>query len=426
MAEQHPVFTKCAWRLVPFMMLLYLVAFIDRTNVGFAALTMNKDLGFSPTVFGFGSGIFFVGYALFMVPANVILERIGARRWIFCILAAWGLLSASTALVNSAASFYAMRFSLGVAEAGFFPGMLLYLSFWFPRAYRAQLTANFMVATALATVVGGPLSSVILGLGGVAGLHPWQWMFLLEGIPAILLSFAALKLLPDGPKDALWLTGDEKTIIASRLTAEDKPGPSNLWQGLHDPRVLALCVSGFLMQSCAYGIQLWLPQMIHEAGFTNFATGLVIVLPFFLGACGMILCGRSSFVRGEQIWHAVIPILLASMCLAIASVAQSKLMGLFAVAFGMICYYTSNGPFYSLPSTFLRGSAAAGGIGLFAAAGGLGGFFGPSLIGILKEGSGNYSTAMAAVALGFVLAALIVLAVGRALALRPKIVQPAI
>jgi len=400
------------------MMLLYLAAFIDRTNVGFAALTMNKDLGFSPTIFGFGSGMFFVGYALFMVPANVLLERLGARRWISCILATWGLLSASTALVHSPTSFYVVRFFLGVAEAGFFPGMLLYLNFWFPRAYRAQLTANFMVAIALSTVVGGPLSSLILGMGGVAGLRSWQWMFLFEGVPAFLLSFAALKMLPDGPKSASWLTGEEKLVIASRLSAEDKPGRSNLWHGLRDPRVIALSAAAFFLQSGLYGLNLWLPQMIQEAGFSNFATGFVIVLPFFVAACAMALCGRSSFIRGEQIWHAALPLLISALCLAAASVAQSKWIGLIAVAFGMISSFMSYGPFFSLPASFLRGTAAAGGIGLFAAVGSLGGFFGPTLIGILKQGSGTYSTGMAAVAFGLFLAGLIVLAVGRVLAQR--------
>ncbi len=426
MSEQDQVFAKCARRLIPFMMLLYLVAYVDRTNVGFAALTMNKDLGFSPTVFGFGTGVFFVGYALSMVPANVILERMGARRWIFLILATWGLLSASTALIHTPAGFDAMRFCLGVAEAGFFPGMLLYLSFWFPRAYRAQMTANFMVAIPISTVVGGPLSSLVLGMGGIASLHAWQWMFLLEGLPAFFLSFIALKFLPDGPKDASWLTSDEKMFIATRLAAEDKPGRSNLWQGLRDPRLLALSVANFLGQSCYYGVGLWLPQIIHEAGFSNFVTGLVIVLPFMAGACAMMLCGRSSFIRGEQIWHAVLPLLLAALCLAGASIVQSKLIALIAVAFGMIIDFACFGPFFSLPSSFLRGTAAASGIALYSAIGSLGGFFGPSLIGILKQGSGNYSTGMAAVALGFGLDALIVLAVGRALATRATIVQPAI
>src|SRR5215471_4955151 len=248
------VFVKCAWRLIPFMVLLYVVSFIDRTNAGFAALTMNKDLGFSPTVFGFGAGIFFVGYALFQVPANVILERIGARRWVFGILAVWGLLSASNALVRSPTGFYAVRFFLGVAEAGFVPGMWLYLTYWFPRAYLARFTANFMIAVPLSVVIGGPLASLILQMNGVASLHGWQWLFLMEGLPAFLLSFAVLKLLPDRPSRASWLTDEQKRIIAVGLAAEDSPGRSDLWSGLRDPRVLALGVASFCGQASGYGL----------------------------------------------------------------------------------------------------------------------------------------------------------------------------
>jgi ACS family tartrate transporter-like MFS transporter len=221
MAEENQVFAKCAWRLIPFMGLLYLVSFIDRTNAGLAALTMNKDLSFSPTVFGFGAGIFFMGYALFQVPANVILERIGARRWVFCIMAVWGLLSASNALVQTPISFYIVRFLLGLAEAGFIPGMFLYLSYWFPRGYLARFTAYFMVANPLSFVIGGPISSVIMGMDGVAGLHGWQWLFLMEGLPAFLLSFAVLRFLPDFPARAAWLTGEEKDAVAARLANEE-------------------------------------------------------------------------------------------------------------------------------------------------------------------------------------------------------------
>ena len=251
MAEQDQVFTKCAWRLIPFMGLLYLVSFIDRTNAGFAALTMNKDLGFSPTVFGFGAGIFFIGYALFQVPANVILERIGARRWVFCIMAVWGLLSASNALVQTPISFYVVRFLLGVAEAGFVPGMFLYLTYWFPRGYLARFTAYFMIANPLSFVIGGPISSLILGMDGVAGLHGWQWMFLMEGLPAFLLAFAVLKFLPDGPARAAWLTSEEKDTIAARLATEEPAGRPDLWSALRDPRVLALGIAYFVFNAAA-------------------------------------------------------------------------------------------------------------------------------------------------------------------------------
>ena len=419
MTAQERVFTKCAWRLIPFMGLLYLINFIDRTNVGFAALTMNADLDFSPTIFGFGAGIFFVGYALFQVPANLILERIGPRRWVFCILLTWGLLSASTAFVGTPASLYAVRFLLGVAEAGFFPGMLLYLTYWFPRAYLPKFTATFMVAIPLSFVVGGPLASLILELDGVAGLQGWQWLFLIEGMPASLLAFAALKLLPDGPARAEWLTDEDKRTIATRLAAEEPPGEATLWSALIDPRVLTVGFANFAYQASAYGLGLWLPQIVQAMGFSNRATGSVVASIFASGAVAMILGGRSSAASGERIWHVALPWLLAGLAVAVATVMRSDPLVLLAVAIGTAGYYAALGPFFSLPSSFLRGTAAASGIGLFNMLGNLGAFFGPTLVGVLTQGSGNYTSGLTAVAVGFVVSALIVVALGRAIATRP-------
>jgi MFS transporter, ACS family, tartrate transporter len=419
--SEHQIFAKAAWRLIPFMMLLYVVSFIDRTNAGFAALTMNKDLGFSPTVFGFGAGLFFVGYALFQVPANLILERVGPKRWVFCISATWGLLSASNALVQGPLSFYAVRFLLGVAEAGFFPGMLLYLTYWFPRTYLAHVTANFMVAIPLSFVIGGPLSSVILGMDGVARLHGWQWLFLIEGVPAFLLSFAVLKLLPDGPARASWLTVGDKELIIECLAAEEPPGRRDLWRALYDPRLLALSLANFAFQASSYGVGLWLPQIVQGMGFSNRDTGFVVALPYVASLGAMVICGRSSSKRGERIWHVALPWLLAASGFAVASLVQSNTIVLAALSFGLILVFAAYGAFFSLPSSFLRGTAAAGGIGLFSMIGSLGGFFGPTLIGALREGSDDYATGLAAVAFGFVLATLIVLAVGRVMAPRPVI-----
>src|SRR5258706_1540865 len=240
MSEQQ-VFAKCAWRLIPFMGLLLLVNSIDRTNVGFAALTMNKDLGFSPTVFGLGAGVFFIGYALFQLPANVLLRRIGARRWVFWILAMWSVLSTLNAFVQSPLSFYAVRFFLGVAEAGFFSGMLLYLTYWFPRTLLAHYTAYFTLAVPLSFVVGGPLASLFLGFYGVAGIHGWQWLFFLQSCAALFLAFAVLKFLPDGPVYASWLAAGEKHSIAFYLAPAQPQVPPNLLPALRGPRMLAMC-----------------------------------------------------------------------------------------------------------------------------------------------------------------------------------------
>lgn len=414
MAEQ--VFAKCAWRLIPFMGLLYLVNYIDRTNAGFAALTMNEDLGFSSVVYGFGAGIFFIGYSLFQVPANVMLERVGARRWIFSIMAAWGLLAAANALVQTPISFYVVRFFLGVAEAGFTPGMFLYLTYWFPRSYLARVTAQFLIALPLSFVIGGPLSSIILAMDGILGLHGWQWLFLVEGSPAFLIAFAVLKFLPDSPQHASWLTDAEKESIAACQAAEDPDGRPEFWPALRDPRLIALGIANFAFSVAAYGIYLWLPQIVRAMGFSNAATGFVVALCFVAAIPALFLCGRSSSNRGERIWHAALPWLITASCLAIASFADSNVIVLAALAVGLASNFAAFGAFFSLPATFLRGTAAAGGLGLFCTFGNIGGFFGPTLTGMLVQGSGNYRTGFAADAVGFALAALIVIAVGRALA----------
>jgi len=419
MADEDRVFAKCAWRLIPFMGLLYLMSFIDRTNAGFAAHSMNGDLGFSPTVFGFGAGIFFIGYSLFQVPANVMLERVGARRWVFCIMAAWGLLSASNALVQSALGFYVVRFFLGVAEAGLFPGMLLYLTYWFPRGYLARFTAYFMTALPLSFVLGGPLSSIIVGMDGWCGLHGWQWLFLMEGVPAFLLSFAVLRLLPDGPAHASWLACGEQTMIAARLASEEPAGRPDLWHALLDLRLLALGIAAVAVYAGAYGIYLWLPQIVQAMGYSNAATGFVVALCYVAGIPAMILVGRSSSKREERIRHVALPCLLAAASLAVASLSKSNALSLVALALALVGNFAGFGPYFSLPPSFLRGTAAAGGIGLIGTFGNVGAFLGPVVTGILLQGSGNYRIGFAADAIEYAMAAIIVLGLGRALAPQP-------
>jgi ACS family tartrate transporter-like MFS transporter len=292
MAEQEQVFVKCAWRLVPLMMLLYFMNITDRVNVGFAALTMNRDLGFSPAVYGFGAGAFFLGYALFQIPANAVLERVGARRWIFCILLAWGALSASNAAIGGTAGFYTVRILLGVVEAGFFPGMILYSTYWFTKAYRARIAALFMTALPIANIIGGPLSSLILGLNGDFGLAGWQWLFLLEGAPAILLAFAVLKFLPDRPKDAPWLSEDEKKFVVTRLAGDDTSQHRALWPALCDLRVWALGVVYFGYAVGLYGVGLWLPQIVQGMGVSNLATGFAVAPPYIAAVIAMVWLWR--------------------------------------------------------------------------------------------------------------------------------------
>ncbi len=420
MAEQEPVFVKCAWRLIPLIMLLYFINIMDRVNVGFAALTMNRDLDFSPAVYGFGAGAFFLGYALFQVPANAILERVGARRWIFCILLGWGMLSAANAAVEGPASFYTVRVLLGIVEAGFFPGMILYMTYWFTKPYRARVVAIFMAALPLANIVGGPLSSLILGMNGIFGLAGWQWLFLIEGAPAVLLAFAVLKFLPDGPKVAPWLNEEEKKIIAARLLAEeDMSQHRSLWPAFRDPRVYALGLVYFGYSVGLYGVGLWLPQIVQGMGVSNLATGFAVAPPYIAAMIAMIFWGRSSDKSGERIWHVALPAILMVASLLTASLVHSNLIIFGALSLVLVGAMALQGPFWTLPPAFLGGAAAAGGIALINSIGtGGGGFAGPYILGLLRQATGGYSVGMAVLAIGPLLTAGIVLFMARALKAR--------
>jgi len=411
------VFDKCAWRLIPFIFILYLINFVDRVNVGFAALTMNADLNFTPAIFGLGGGIFFLGYSLFQIPANLILERMGARRWIFLILLVWGAVSASTALITTPSGFYAVRILLGIAEAGFFPGMVLYLTYWFPKAYRARLVANFMLAIPFANMVGGPISGLILGMDGVAGLHGWQWLFLIEGLPACFVAFAVLSLLPSNPKEAAWLTAEEKAIITARLANEDVSQHQHFLPALKDVRVWAL---GFVYLGYSisyYGVQLWLPQIVQAMGFSNLATSFLVALPFAATMIAMFFWGRSSDASGERIWHVAIPALVAMTSLLIASATGSNLVVFLALSFAVMSLMSLQGPFWSLPQSYLSGVAAAGGIAFINTIGtGAGGFVGPYLVGVLKTWTGGYSVPMAVLAAAPAMTAAVVLSLKKTVA----------
>ena len=331
-------------------------------------------------------------------------------------MAIWGLLSASTALVKGPTGFYVLRFLLGVAEAGFFPGMVLYLTLWFPGSYRARFTSIFTTAIPLASIVGGPLSGLILGLNGLGGLKGWQWLFLLEGLPAILLAFAVLKWLPNGPGSAAFLSPREKELVLTSVRHEDATSEHNLWAALRDPRLLAIALVAFGNAVALYGIQLWLPQMIKGMGFSNLTTGLVTALPYIAGAAAMILWGRSSDRHRERIWHIAIALLVAALGLGLASIARAPLPTVIALTIAIVGSMAYFGPFFSLPSSFLSGPAMAGGIALISTFIALGGFVGPTLIGVIKQATGNYAAAMLVQSAGLIVAAAIILMVGRAIA----------
>nr|WP_127090476.1 MFS transporter [Aquabacter cavernae] len=408
-AQEQRAFAKVAKRLIPFMMLLYLVSFLDRVNVGFAALTMNADLGFSPEVYGWGAGIFFIGYFLFEVPSNLVLEKVGARLWICRIMITWGLISAATAFVTGSTSFFILRFLLGAAEAGFLPGMILYLGYWFPLAMRARYIALFMAAVPIASAVGAPLSALVMESHGVLGLAGWQWLFIIEGLPATLLGFAVLVLLPDGPAEARWLDADEKRIIAARLAADhvsqDATTRHSLWPALRDTRVLLLGLIYFGLVVGLYGIGLWLPQIVRGMGYSVQQVGWLLVPPYLLSALAMLVWGRHSDRSGERVLHVAGAAFLGAVGLVASVHAGSHLLAIAAITCASVGIYAALGPFWSIPPLFLRGTAAAAGIALINSIGNLGGFVGPYAVGFIKQTTDRFTS-------GFELLAVVVCAAG--------------
>lgn len=416
---QDQVFAKCAKRLIPFLMVLYFVNYLDRVNVGFAALTMNKDLGFSPSVYGAAASIFFVSYAMFQIPATIFVERMGHRLGIALVMAIWGAVSASTALVHEPYGFYTARFLLGVAEAGFFPGMILYLTFWFPRDYRARFTAIFMTAIPLSATFGGPLSSLLLELNGVWGLKGWQWLFLVEGLPACILALVVLGYLPDGPAKARFLSPAEKDTIATRLAAERPTAPASIWPAIFDARVWLLGLVGTGINSAIFGTQLWMPLIIKSLGHSNLATGFIIAVPYMIGIAIMILVGRASDKRGERAMFVAASLAVAVCGFLIAATATNpyvEIGGLCIVVMGIVGHY---GPYYTLSSSFFAGRAAPASIAAVnVLCTGLGGFIGPNLIGLLKQWTGGYAAGMGALAVGLCISIALVLTLRRVMAAR--------
>jgi|SRR5579871_4110878 len=413
--EAARVFAKAARRLIPFMALLYVVSFLDRVNVGFAALTMNKAMGFSPEVYGFGAGIFFFGYFLFEVPSNIIMEKLGARIWICRIMLTWGAVSMATAFVQGASSFYVVRFLLGAAEAGFFPGMVLYLTYWFPSETRARYIALFLAAVPLANVVGGPASGYILGITRYWQLSGWQWLFLLEGLPSVLLGFVVLWRMPDRPSKARWLSDGEKASVMGALAMEPPRLHTRFFPMLRDPRVWLLSIPDFGIVLGLYGLNLWLPQMVKEMGFSNVETGFVVAAPYFVSMGVMVLWGMSSDARGERIWHIASASLLGAAGLVGAALLHSHTGVLISLTVAAAGIYAALAVFWTLPTSFLGGTAAAAGIALINSISNTGGFFGPYIMGWLKQHTGSYSAGLGVLSLGLIVAAILVVTIGRTL-----------
>jgi ACS family tartrate transporter-like MFS transporter len=411
------VLRKITLRIVPFVMLLYFIAFIDRVNIGFAALTMNKDLGFSPSVFGFGAGIFFLGYFLFEVPSNLVLDKVGARIWIARVMITWGLISGAMAFVQGANSFYTLRFLLGAAEAGFFPGIILYLSYWFPARQRAAVTAIFMAAAPLSTVLGSPVSGALLGMHGILGFTGWQWMFIIEALPAIILGVVVLFYMTDRPEKAKWLDDEERHWLVTTMNAEAAgkaaTASHSVWRGLADLRVIALSLVYFGTSAGLYTLGIWAPQIIKEFGLSSLQVGFLNALPGVVAVIAMVLWAHHSDRTGERTWHVVGACMLASLGLVMAGFAGTVLSVLLTLTLVNIGISSSKPPLWSMPTLFLSGSAAAAGIATINSIGNLGGFVGPAMIGWIKDITGSFQGGLFFVAALLVLSAVLTLVLGR-------------
>jgi MFS transporter, ACS family, tartrate transporter len=416
--------SKVTWRLLPFLLLLYIISWLDRVNVGFAKLQMNADLGLSDTVYGLGAGIFFVGYGLCEVPSNLLLVRYGARVWIARIMITWGLISAGMMFVDGVVSFYVMRFLLGVAEAGFLPGIIYYLSQWFPRTHRANAVSWFMIGIPLSIVFGGPLSGWLMqSLDEAMGLHGWQWMFLLEGLPAVILGIVVLGFLTDRPAEARWLSDAQRDWLTQHMNAEHRDAHARHGMGLRaaltHPTVWLLAVVMFCCQTGSYGLTFWVPTIVKGlSGYSELEVGLFSAIPYLAAAAGMILVGRSSDRSGERFLHVAVPSLVGALGFIAVGYMSAPALAMLALSVAAVGDYSTRGPFWALPGKFLTGSALAGAIALINSMGALGGAVGPSTVGWLKDQSGGFIGPMLMLAGVLVVGAVLTMVLRRSALLR--------
>jgi MFS transporter, ACS family, tartrate transporter len=416
---------KVSARLIPFLMICYFVAYLDRVNVGFAALTMNKSLGLTATMFGFGSGIFFVTYFLFEVPSNLALDQFGARKWIARIMFSWGIVSGLMAFIpniaqasglGNEATFYILRALLGFAEAGFFPGIIFYLTLWYPSVYRGRIVGAFMAAIPLSSAIGSPISGTILGMHGIAGLEGWQWLFIIEAAPAVVLAFVTYFYLTDLPADAQWLEADERVWLRDRLDAERRQREAaqtlSVWEVMRNPRVWALALVYFGLVACNYGVGFWLPQIIKAFGLSNFATGWVTAIPYAIGAVFMVWYGYHSDATGERKGHTAIGLLIAAAGIAASTLTGNPTLTIVAFTIGACGVFGTLPVFWTLPTAVLSGTAAAAGIAAINSIGNLAGFAGPYAMGWIKDQTGSFTGGLLLIAALAIIAMAIVLALG--------------
>ncbi len=408
---------RVAWRLMPLLMLGYFCAYLDRVNVGYAGLQMNKALGFSSSVFGFGSGIFFFGYFLFELPSNLVLAKFGARRWIARILLTWGVISGLTAFVWNDWSFYGIRFLLGLAEAGYYPGVVLFLTWWFPSYYRTRMMAFFMLASVISLIIGPLVSGQLLELDGWLGIAGWKWLFIVEAVPAIVMAFVTLRYLTDRPEEAKWLRPDQRAWLAKRLAEEQSQREDirrfELGEALRNPRVWWLTLVYFGQNLSNYGFLIFLPQIIKAFGVSYGMTGVIGAIPFVFAAFAMLAWGWHSDHTGERSWHVAIACFVAAIGLSVCIfIHNSPVLLMLALIFAQMGQASISPTFWSLPTAMLTGVAAAGGIALINSVGNLGGFAGPYIYGLVKDATGNDMIALVAIALPVVVSGVVVLILG--------------
>jgi D-galactonate transporter len=407
---------KVTARLVPFLILCYFVAYLDRVNVSFAALTMNKDLGLSASAFGFGAGIFFVAYFIFEVPSNLFLERVGARKWIARIMFSWGVISAGTAFIQGESSFYLVRVLLGIAEAGFFPGIIFYLTLWFPAVYRARIIGYFMAAIPLSTVIGAPVSGLLLGMDGILGLKGWQWLFIIEAAPSVILSVAVFYYLTDRPSDATWLEPDEREWLVTRLALERKQREAvrsySVTEALLNPKVLWLSVVYFGIAATNYGLSFFLPQIVKAFGVSNVQAGLIAALPYVVGLVSIVMWGRRSDRRLERRYHTAFPLFVAAGGIAVSTALDDPFMKMVALSIAGFGIFGCLPVFWTLPTAFLSGPAAAGGIAIINSIGNLAGFAGPYAMGWIRDATGSYAGGLLSLSAAGLIAGIVVIVLG--------------
>jgi len=388
---QATVLRKATWRLVPILTFAYVANYLDRTNIGFAALTMNNELGFTATQFGAGAGILFIGYIVFQIPSNLVLYRVGARRWIALIMITWGLIAAATAFITGVHSYYLARFMLGVAEAGFFPGVTFYLAAWFPSQYRARMLAWFLVAIPVASLIGSPISGLLLEMDGIFGLPGWKWLFIVEGLPVVGLGFLVLRLLADRPETASWLSPQERQTLIGMLAGERRDRPqTSLVAALKDIRVIILAVVQFGFTLGSYGVGIFLPQIIKNIGLSNLAVGFLAAIPYIFASLGMIWWAWHVDRTGKKIGNLTITCALATLGLAGSALTNDFVLGLAGLAIALVGITSARAIFWTIPTRFLTGVGAAAGLAFINSIGTIGGFAGPSLMGWLRDLTGSF------------------------------------